>query len=239
MSGVDKFISRALVLFGNPDSPDPKGFLEEYTRHLRGYDPEVLDRAMDILLKTRKFKTWPSIGEIVEAAGKAGSELPKAPTNPFPTKRDHVDKAEAVLNKPVAVKAAREGWIMGLYDHWSEFGREPTQREIEEMIDGAKFVDRCATGGVDMGAAHKMLLKLSHSMLIRREKLARRALGEHPLTDQEAEEMRQRMMASAIQLSREAPPEKAVEAFRPIGDVSSTAFSDMQRNSPNRFHRGH
>lgn len=187
MSG--HFIDRMMLVYGEPDSDDPKAFMGEYARMLKGYSESVLNDALDRLLRTRKFKTWPTIAECVgaaedvTAARAAANRKPDRPT-------DFTREAEDVLKSDLGAKAAHEGWVLGLYDHVQRYGRKPTHQEVHELMDSAKYVDKCAAGVVDMGVAHAALLKLSRNILIRREELARRALNQPPLTDDEKANMR-------------------------------------------------
>ena len=184
-----KFIDRMMLVYGAPDSDDPAAFMGEYARLLKGYSDDVLSEALDRLLKTRKFKTWPTIAECVGAAEDATAA--RAAAKKAPQKRtDFTPEADAILKTDLAARAAHEGWILGLYDFVQRNGHPPGQSKIYELIDDAKYVDRCAAGSVDMGVAHVALLRLAKNMLVRREGYARRALGQPPLTDQEESEMR-------------------------------------------------
>jgi hypothetical protein len=183
------FMKRMVLVYGAPDTEEPEAFVAEYVRILKSYSDDILNAALDRLLKTRKFKTWPSIAECVgaaedENAARVAANKPKKKPTEFPK------EADEILMTPLGAKAAHEGWVLGLYDHVFRHGSRPSQSEIYDLIDNAKFVDRCAAGAVDMGVAHVKLLELAKNMLIRRESLARRALSQPPLTDGEKKEMR-------------------------------------------------
>jgi hypothetical protein len=47
---------------------DPEAFRDLLIRTLSSYTPTALDRAVEKLVMTRKYKTWPTIAEIVGAA---------------------------------------------------------------------------------------------------------------------------------------------------------------------------
>jgi hypothetical protein len=183
------FMKRMVLVYGAPDTEEPEAFVAEYVRILKSYSDDILNAALDRLLKTRKFKTWPSIAECVgaaedENAARVAANKPKKKPTEFPK------EADEILMTPLGAKAAHEGWVLGLYDHVFRHGSRPTQSEIYDLIDNAKFVNRCAAGNVNMGGAHAMCLKLANSMLVRREELARRALNQPPLTEDEIRNMR-------------------------------------------------
>lgn len=186
---ASKFMKRMVLVYGAPDTDEPEAFVGEYIRLLKGYSDEVLDAALDRLLKTRKFRTWPSIADCVSAA-EDESAFRHLATRKGAAPTDFKKEAEEILSTPLGAKAAHEGWILGLYDHVERKGSRPNQYEINDLIESASFVDRCAAGAVDMGATHASLMRLAKNMLVRREGLARRALNQPPLTDEEKSEMR-------------------------------------------------
>lgn len=62
---------------------DPEAFRDLLCRTLESYSPILLDRAVERIVTTRRYKTWPTIGDIVEAVKKAGgkdTERSKFPT---------------------------------------------------------------------------------------------------------------------------------------------------------------
>lgn len=186
---ASQFMKRMILVYGAPDTDDPDAFVGEYIRLLKGYSEDVLDAALDRLLKTRKFRTWPTIADCVSAA--EDESAARAVANKQKPKRTEFKKeADEILKTPLGAKAAHEGWVLGLYDHVYRKGSRPNSYEIADMIENAKFVDRCAAGSVDMGACHAALLKLAKNILIRRESHARTALNIAPMTDGEKEKMR-------------------------------------------------
>lgn len=172
------FIKRMTVVYGAPDTDDVPAFLGEYIRQLKTYSDDVLDAALDRMLRTRRYKSWPTIADCLSAVHDVLALRGAAASSPPPKEVTFKKLAEDILSEPIAVQAARDGWILGLYDYVSKHGSKPSISTIHELKDNAKFVDRCAAGAVDMGVAHGALLKLANSLLERREKLAKRVLGE-------------------------------------------------------------
>ena len=171
------FIKRMTVVYGAPDTDDVSAFLGEYIRQLKQYSDDVLDAALDRMLRTRRYKTWPTIADCIAAAHEVSAlrgEHRSEPNKTFGFK----DEAEAIMKDPIATQAAREGWVLGLYDYVFKHGGKPSLSAIHELKDDAKFVDRCAAGAVDMGACHGALLTLANTMLAKREALANRVLGD-------------------------------------------------------------
>lgn len=184
-----RFMERMVLVYGAPESDDPPEFMREYARMLKDYRDDVLDAAMDRLLRTRKFKTWPTIAECLTAA----DDVITSRARSVPRSNETIgypERADAVLKTELATRAANEGWVLGLYDFVRESGKTPRDFEIHELMDSAKYVDRCAAGTIDMGVAHSALLQMARKMIIRREGLARTVLGLPPMTDAETEAMR-------------------------------------------------
>lgn len=61
-------LARLMGVYGRPkETEDVNAFMAEYARAMRGYVDSELNEAADLLLAKRKYKTWPSIAECVEA----------------------------------------------------------------------------------------------------------------------------------------------------------------------------
>lgn len=96
-----KFLERMVRVYGPPtETKDVTGFLTEYQNALEGFSDETLMRAADRIFRDRKYKSWPSIAECLDAANgavkveKATSSAPTRPATPmFILKRD-VDRLQ-------------------------------------------------------------------------------------------------------------------------------------------------
>jgi len=60
-------LQRLGVIYGVPESTDPQAFVAEYAHLTRQYVDSELEEAAERLLKTRKYKTWPTVAECVNA----------------------------------------------------------------------------------------------------------------------------------------------------------------------------
>lgn len=65
---IGKHVVRPLTANYGPVKDDPEAFQDLLIRTLASYTPMALDRAVEKLVMTRRYKTWPTIAEIVEAA---------------------------------------------------------------------------------------------------------------------------------------------------------------------------
>lgn len=73
-------LQRLGVIYGVPESTDPQAFVAEYARMMRQYVDSELEEAAERLLQTRKYKSWPTIAECINAlenvrAGRRNKEL--------------------------------------------------------------------------------------------------------------------------------------------------------------------
>ena len=66
-------VGRMAIMFGPPDSPDPKVFMAEIDKLVRGYSEEVQHKAADLLI--RQSNWWPKPNEIVVACADAQEML--------------------------------------------------------------------------------------------------------------------------------------------------------------------
>lgn len=65
---IGKHVVRPLTANYGPVKDDPEAFQDLLIRTLASYSTTALDRAVEKLVMTRRYKTWPTIAEIVEAA---------------------------------------------------------------------------------------------------------------------------------------------------------------------------
>lgn len=68
-------LQRFLTLYGEPKTDDPKLFFAEYRKALKGFDPRVLDRASDIVIKAHRYASWPTLGTVIEAAEHVAADM--------------------------------------------------------------------------------------------------------------------------------------------------------------------
>lgn len=79
---TDAFVSRMIVLYGQPDSADDGAFLDEIKEMLAGASPAVLKAAGDIIRSTHTRRGWPSPGEIQAAIRQAAAKCERAQAQP-------------------------------------------------------------------------------------------------------------------------------------------------------------
>jgi hypothetical protein len=180
-------LERLLLMYGAPETDDAEAYLGEYARQLRNYSVDELSRATDIIFRSRRFKTWPTIGECIEASEQAREQLrEKHPPSPHSDNSMWSTAAQAwadeMARKGDGRIAAEDGWILGLHHYLRrEFAtgrkRPPSQAHIMAIQETARFVDRCAAGEIDMGGQHDGLQKLARNIVIKRQALAQRLFG--------------------------------------------------------------
>lgn len=66
MNAEDKMIQRLLSVFGEPKTPNPELFLEEFAKAIKGWDARVLEEAGDRVIRSSTF--WPKPAELIEEA---------------------------------------------------------------------------------------------------------------------------------------------------------------------------
>lgn len=73
MSPQDRAIARLTGTFGEPRTPDPEIFLEEFAKAISGWSLKVLDKACDEVIRTSTF--WPKPAEIIEKCKAIAEEM--------------------------------------------------------------------------------------------------------------------------------------------------------------------
>lgn len=175
-------VTPMIATYGELETDDQDLVVAAYERLLAVYSDNTLTKAWDLVAADylpSKRMPWPAPALIKRACEKvavverASKRLPEL-------SRDTKNAALAMqaVRSEMGKQAAREGWVLGLHDFVVKHGREPRPFEVGELIKAAKYVDRCAAGVEKMGALHAPLAKLAESILARRERLARTALGE-------------------------------------------------------------
>ena len=180
MSAVrDVVIRRFVTVFGEPKTDNSSAMVAEYERALRGTSPEVLQRAVDKLLRKTKFRVWPTIGECMDAVREAISDAravsgkSREPSGPSYPERS--DKAFAVADRMVKCQlgkaALAQDWLLGLHEFIRRERRYPNGFEQREIQRQTELINRCAAGAVDMGIMHSGLKDLAKSFVENRKKI--------------------------------------------------------------------
>lgn len=188
---VSEFISHLVVHFGEPkfDAPEENrkkvyhDWLASMNSNLKSYPDGTLAKAAQIIIATRKYRNFPMVSECLDACGEAQKwlnankeqlDLGKRPDN-FPEWHPAREKlAYELLDGALGKRAAKEGWVLALFDFTRKNMRLPDQPfEIANCIASAKGFDvaygNCVRG--ECGPLSRHLTELGTSMLAKREAL--------------------------------------------------------------------
>jgi hypothetical protein len=72
MTPAEDAIDRLLAMFGEPRTTSPERFLAEYQKALTGIEGEILDLAVDRVMKTATF--WPKPAELLEEVNRIAAD---------------------------------------------------------------------------------------------------------------------------------------------------------------------
>lgn len=180
------FIRRLHILFGEPKCDDLESFVGEYTDALGRYSTAEQDAAATALRDSHRYRSWPTVADCV-AACQGVREL-AARLKPRPSEatypewsKERLALAYRLIKGDLGRQAAREGWILGLWDFVRNHGRLPTGREIADVraSSAESGIAEAAAGLLPQSEAYGALKSMANSLLDRRERLARIALGEN------------------------------------------------------------
>lgn len=193
-ANVSEFISHVVLHFGEPkfdvsDTDKPKAYnewLRSLARSLRGFSPECLKKASEVIVETRKYRSFPLVSECIDACKDAQIWLnAQKPQLRFgPEKRmsefspDRTQLADELIMGEMGRMAAKEGWISALHQFCRKEMRLPDRDEIKGCINAARAFD----GGLEMarrgdcGPQSHAILQLGLTMLSKRQALADRVL---------------------------------------------------------------
>jgi hypothetical protein len=147
-------IVRLASVYGEPDTPNPAGFVAELKRQLQGYTDGELNAAVDRLLRDRatQKRAWPAFGMILGACDAARREI----------------RAEMQYGQVLAFRQAHKPRTM----------EDMTEEERQALYD---FVDAVADGEyeifpedtpnhlkLDLGLLARQLRKMAITMRERR-----------------------------------------------------------------------
>ena len=190
---VSDMISDLAIQFGRPkfkgisEQEYPRAyaeFLKVINPALRMFSGEELKKAAEIIIATRKYRSFPMVYECREAcieAAKAlkaerprmfgGNDDARLPPPDWAPHRENI--ANELVMTALGQRAAREGWISALWQFIRKEMRLPNDAEIKTCIADAKGVDewteRASRG--ECGAQSMAVMRLGESMLKRRDEL--------------------------------------------------------------------
>lgn len=162
-------------------------WLRAMSKALEGYSQDVLERTTQRIINTRKNKYFPLPAEIrqvaddfIEAdnARRMPVDMP-GETAPI-WSRERQRLADQLVKTEQGRRAAREGWVLGLWHHIVEHGRAPVPAEEQRLKQATEEANEawrlCLRGAA--GPMSEPLAKLGSTMADRRKELADRVLGE-------------------------------------------------------------
>lgn len=179
---IGVFADPMRLIFGDPEVP--KGttvdaFYEALLHDLTTYSNECLKLASDNIRTNRKWRSFPTIAECVEACKEANDQLlakhirnaPPPEVYPEWTKT-RIEAANRMIcgsvARTMAMHAAEHGWILRLHDFCREKNRLPQRHEADRLR--RRFIEdekRLEETGVPPA-----LRSLREAMLKRRAELA-------------------------------------------------------------------
>ena len=158
---------------------------------LKGYGANILQEVSHEIIRTRKYRNFPLLSEILDACDKVEKRREherRAQTLPAmrPSAGDEWSTERVRLayelckGTQIGKEAARDGWVMSLWDFCRKHQRVPQgsaeqaacKRASQEFDEAYALAVRGAAGPLSM-----TLAKLGSSMLAKREKLAAEVLG--------------------------------------------------------------
>jgi hypothetical protein len=196
------------------DKDEEAAAKEDMMEDFKNFSDEILAAAAKKIRSTRTYKTMPTVGEIATVlAALSYSDKPqaafvnlrKSDWEEFWSK-GAICKANKLIQSELGRRAAKEGWITGLHDYCRNKGELPSVKYsgfalesiIREMKAAAKCVDQTAAGvgfkpinpnfdkrqKLAIVAIQGDLRKFGDAFLVKREKLAKIALGETGLDEE-------------------------------------------------------
>lgn len=188
---TNPMLAKLTLLYGQPskDANEVALIIAEYARHMEGYSVSELSSAADFIARTRKFKSWPTIGDCIEALDDRRQKIrednapERSTAEPYPEwSKRRIAEADLMLASELGRQAAREGWVLSMHDFCRNNRRLPRAHEIGKLIAAARYVDRIAAGvgieGIADTPPGRALRRMASETIAKRERLAMRVLGE-------------------------------------------------------------
>lgn len=152
---VQAFISTVIQHFPpfRWDEEQEKAWVSTMAKELAGFSPQVLDKAVADMVRTRKDRKIPLVAECINACLETRRWLDKEtasstlPIEPATSIRDwtaeRLKLANDLVMGPLGKQAAKEGWIGMLWAYARKNQKLPTaSSEIEALKREAKAVDQ-------------------------------------------------------------------------------------------------
>lgn len=142
---TELFTGPMLRAFEAPPGSDPAGFFEDLGAEMERFADWQLVEAVKAIKRSRRFRTFPSIAECIDAAEGAVNPQAKPTPKTFsvgPEQRQLSDFAAAVMCRDeIGRRALAEGWHLGLVDFIKANHRRPQANETGAIIAMSRKVD--------------------------------------------------------------------------------------------------
>ena len=211
MLSSNPLVKRLLVLYGDPKTDDPDGFAAEYVNALRGLDKSVLQTAGDLIVRERKYRSWPTVADVLEVIDRAKA----------------MHAARARVGVALTTIENFDAW-------WSDLITDVRTASDESAIDRAIAVMEpyWRAKWIRHGGPHCRMAEIQRHADIRRA-----VLRGQPIPREHEEiataETRARVQAIVDQMHRTMADRMPKERKPVRADMSREAFEHMQNISPN------
>lgn len=135
-----RVLSRLAIIYGSPDSPDPIAWFYEVSRLVAGYSDAEQDRAVDLVTRSHRGRSFPTVSEITVACADARELMnpPKKPAPKYPEwSQEAVSAADTLVACDMGRDAADAGWVGTLHAFCRKHRRLPAKHEIGALIQQA------------------------------------------------------------------------------------------------------
>lgn len=204
MKSVSDFIETILLHFPpfRWDEDQEKAWAQTMARELSGFTPEVLRKASDTMIRSRRERRIPLVSECIDACSDArrwldankrasSMDVGHAPATATEMKwNERTALADTLVNCPTGRQAAQEGWIGSLHSYAIKHGRLPPANEFPALKADAKetsmICDMVFRGEAPNRAGEVLpipammrpiLEKFAGNVLAKRHELERKVLG--------------------------------------------------------------
>lgn len=141
-------LARFVNVYGTPkETENATAFIGEYARAMHNFVASECEAAADLLLAKRKYKTWPTIAECLEALEDVRRRQ---------VSKRLADEYQAKLARQDDLNAPKPGHF------------QPKQLSPKEQRELEKYVDDCAAGKIDLGLCAPALRRMAQAMRARR-----------------------------------------------------------------------
>jgi hypothetical protein len=144
---VAELMERLVLMYGPPpvQRQSLAAYAAEWRRALGGTRPDLLREATDRLIRTRRYRTWPTIGDVVHAVGQVGAERALAAQRAAEAEQQ---RQEAVPKAALSPEAAAQAQQL-----MAERAERLAKAGIRDGVTGGISADQWAAGAADRWCA--------------------------------------------------------------------------------------